>query len=336
MKALTYNTYGPPEVVRVTDVPCPEPQQNEILVRVYASAVNTSDWRIRAAAFPGIAALPARLTFGLRRPRNQRLGSEFAGVVETAGVEMTRFAPGQRVFGITPNGGASAEYIAIAESAAAAEIPDNLSFNEAAALPFGGLAALVFVEQFAKLNAKQRILIVGASGGVGAYAVQIAKACGAHVTGVSGPESQDFVKDLGADQRVNYRETDLRNINDRFDVILDTVGTVSPRLSRHLLRQGGLFFPLNIGLRELGAALLNPFRNRKIRLAVNSNTAKDLHRIARLVRDGKVQPVIDSIFPLPKAAAAHAHVEKRHRKGVIVLSIKPEEPVLTALAAVGR
>ena len=321
MKALTYQRYGPPDVVQVADVPRPVPSTNEILIHVHASAVNTSDWRIRAAAFPGITALPARLMFGFCRPRNQRLGSEFAGVVAEVGPNVTNFVRGQRVFGITSNGGASAEYLTIFETSAVAEIPDTLSFSEAAALPFGGLAALVFLEQFAQLQPNHRLLIIGASGGVGSYAVQIGKALGAHVTGVSGSASQVFVRTLGADATVNYEATDLREIKDRFDIILDIVGGVSPRLSHRLLRPGGVFLPLNVGLREIAAAFLNPFRNRKIHLAVNPNRASDLKRLAALVRAGDVKPAIDSVYGMNDAAAAHAHAESRHRKGSLVLSI---------------
>ena len=322
MKALTYERYGPPDVILVEEVLRPTPKSDEVLIRVHASSVNTSDWRVRAAAFPGITALPARLIFGLFRPRNTRLGSEFAGVVEAIGADVKRFVPGQRVFGITSKGGASAEYLALSDTAAVAEIPDDHSFEEAAALPFGGLAALVFLEQFAALKPNQRVLIVGASGGVGIYAVQIAKALGAHVTGLSGPHSQATVRSLGADVTLNYKSTKLSNIADRFDVILDTVGVISPRQARKLLRRGSLFLPLNIGLRELLAALLNPFYDRKLRLAVNRNTPKDLELLAGLVRDGKVQPVIDTIYPMSEASAAHAHVETRHRRGAIILSIQ--------------
>ncbi len=336
MKALTYTHYGSPRVVQITEVPRPEPQHDEILIRVHASAVNTSDWRIRAAAFPGITALPARLIFGLRRPRNTRLGSEFAGVIEAVGPDVKSFVPGLRVFGITSKGGASAEYLALPETAAVAEIPDNLSFEEAAALPFGGLSALVFLEQFASLKANQRVLIVGASGGVGIYAVQIAKALGAHVTGLSGPDSQRLVGSLGADITLNYKTIKLSEIKDRFDIILDTVGVVSPKQARGLLRRNGLFLPLNVGMRELLAAALNPFFDRKIRLTVNPNTAQDLRQLSRLVRDGKVQPVIETVYPLAEASVAHAHVETRHRKGAIVLSILAEETDSAAVAAFGR
>ena len=330
MEALTYERYGPPDVIQVEEVPRPTPKPVEILIRVHASSVNTSDWRVRAAAFPGITALPARLIFGLFRPRNTRLGSEFAGVVEATGADVKRFVPGQRVFGITSKGGASAEYLALPETATVTAMPDDLSFEEAAALPFGGLAALVFLEQFAALKPNQRILIVGASGGVGIYAVQIAKALGAHVTGLSGPDSQALVSSLGADVTLNYESTKLSDISDRFDVIFDTVRVVSPDQARKLLRPGGLFLPLNVGIREVVAAVLNPFFDRKVCLAVTPNTAKDLERLAGLVSDRRVRPVIETIYPLSEASAAHAHVETRHRKGAMILSIRAQS------AAAGR
>ncbi|MEO1222512.1 MAG: NAD(P)-dependent alcohol dehydrogenase [Pseudomonadota bacterium] len=333
MKALTYERYGPPDVIRVEEVPRPTLKPDEVLIRVHASAVNTSDWRIRAAAFPGVTALPARVIFGLFRPRNTRLGSEFAGVVEAVGSSVKRFVPGQRVVGITSKGGASAEYLALPETAAVTAMPDDLSFEEAAALPFGGLAALVFLEQFAALKPNQRILIVGASGGVGIYAVQIAKALGAHVTGLSGPDSQALVSSLGADVTLNYESTKLSSISDRFDVIFDTVGVVSPDQARKLLRRGGLFLPLNVGIREVVAAALNPFFDRKVRLAVNPNTAKDLERLAGLVSDRRVRPVIETIYPLSEASAAHAHVETRHRKGAMILSIRAQSAAADRLRA---
>ena len=333
MKALTYERYGPPDVVRIEEVARPILRPNELLIRVHASAVNTSDWRVRAAAFHGISALPARFIFGLFRPRNTRLGSEFSGVIEAVGADVKRFVPGQRIFGITSKGGASAEYLALSETAAIAELPGDLSFEEAAALPFGGLAALVFFEQFAALKANQHTLIAGASGGVGIYAVQVAKALGAHVTGLSGPDSQALVSSLGADVTLNYKLNRLSDIADRFDVILDTVGVVSPGQARKLLSSGGLFLPLNVGMRELVAALFNPFFDCKVRLAVNPNTAKDLLRLAGLGRDGKVQPVIDTVYPLSEASAAHAHVETRHRKGAIILSIQNQGAAAAQLRA---
>ena len=321
MKALTYNRYGPPDVVRVEDVPRPEPGPGEVLVRVAASAVNTGDWRIRAAAFPGVLAVPGRLMFGLFGPRNPRLGTEFAGTVEATGTGVSRFDAGDRVYGFLSGGGASAEYLVIAESAAISPLPSPLAFREGAALPFGGLAALVFLTEIGGLEAGQDVLIVGASGGVGVYATQIAKALGARVTGIAGPDSQALVRNLGADRAIDYRETRPDAISGQFDIILDTVGVLAPAAAFNLLKPGGVFLPLNMGLREMGAATLNPFRARKIKLAVNDDSAEGLARLGQLVEAGQLKPVIDSVFPLEEAAAAHARVESRHKKGAVVLEI---------------
>lgn len=321
MKALTYERYGGPEVVQVTEVDQPSPGAGDVLVRVHASAVNTGDWRIRAAAFPGVLAVPGRLMFGLFRPRNQRLGSEFAGVVESVGAAANRFTPGDRVFGMITSGGATAEYLVVPETGAVAQMPTLLSFEEAAGMPFGGLCALVFLGEFADLKPGQKVLIAGASGGVGVSAVQIAKALGAHVTGVAGPDSQNLVASLGADETIDYRQTDLETLAGRYDVVFDTFGAISPKLSRRLLVEGGLFLPLNFGLREIGAALLNRFRNRKIRLAVNEDRMADMVRLAELIEAGKLRPVIDTVYPLEEAADAHGRVEARHKQGAVVLRI---------------
>jgi len=321
MKALTYTRFGGPDVVRIEDVEKPTPKENEVLIRVHASAVNTGDWRIRAAAFPGVLAIPGRLMFGILRPRNQRLGSEFAGVVENVGASASRFRVGDRVFGMVTSGGASAEYLAMPETGAIARMPASLSFEEAAGMPFGALCALVFLGEFAALKSDQRVLIAGASGGVGAYAVQVAKALGAHVTGVAGPDSQDFVASLGADETIDYRKTDLATLGAGFDVVFDTFGSISPRLSRRLLVDGGLFLPLNFGLKEIGAMLLNSFLSRKIRLAVNEDRMDDMARLAELVEEGMLRPVIDSVYALEDAEAAHARVESRHKRGSVVLRV---------------
>lgn len=157
MKALTYERYGGPEVVQIAEVDRPVPGEGEVLIRVHASAVNTGDWRIRAAAFPGILAIPGRLMFGLFRPRNVRLGSEFAGVVESVGTSATRFKEGNRVFGMVTSGGATADFLAMPEKGAIAKIPESMSFEDAAGMPFGSLCALVFLGEFADLKPDQKV-----------------------------------------------------------------------------------------------------------------------------------------------------------------------------------
>lgn len=325
MKALTYARYGPPEVIEISDVPRPKVGANQILVDVHASAVNTADWRIRAAAFPGIMAVPGRLMFGVLKPRNTRLGSEYAGVVAEVGDAVSGFKTGDQVFGMAPGSGASAEYVAVERDSAVAAMPSEMRFQDAAALPFGGLTALVFLRDYAKLSNGQRILIIGASGGVGCYAVQVAKALGAQVTGVSGSDNQGFVRDLGADETIDYSVTNISDLSERFDVVFDTVGALRPGQALALLAPNGSFWPLNFGVREIFSAFLNPLRSRKVRLAVNPDRGKDLIDLAHMVEQGTVAPQIDTLFPLERAQAAHALVEKRHRKGAVVLIVNQPE-----------
>lgn len=319
MKAAMYENYGPPEVVCIRDIPPPEPGSADVLVRVHASAVNTSDWRIRAAAFPGITALPGRLMYGVFRPRYPMLGSEFAGVVDSVGADVAQFEVGQRVFGMTTAGGATAKYMAIPASKAIAQMPPALSFEQAAALPFGGLAALVFLRDFGKLSRGQRVLIVGASGGVGCYAVQIAKAMGGHVTGVAGPNSQALLAKLGADEVLDYQSENWMIGLSPFDLILDTYGALRPAAARRLLKPSGVFLPLNFGVRELLSACLNPLLNGSLRIGVNADRAEDLDLLTEMVASGRLKPITDRVFDLADIVEAHRHVEGRHRQGAVVL-----------------
>lgn len=321
MRALVYERYGPPDVVSVAQVATPDVGPRDVRVRIHASAVNTGDWRIRAAAFPGVLAVPGRLMFGVVRPKNQRLGTEFSGVVDAVGAEARRFSVGERVYGFNPQGGASAEFMTIAETAAIAPLPTALSHTDGAALPFGALAAYVFLTRYAKLAAGQTLLVVGASGGVGVYAVQIAAALDAHVVGVAGPTNQDLVRALGASRAIDHTTPNWMDDAAQFDVILDTVGVLSPAAARARLTPRGLFLPLNFSMRELGAAMLNPFRSRKIKLAVNDDRAEDLLQLNALIQAGRLRPVIDSVFPLERAAEAHARVETRRKTGSVVLRI---------------
>lgn len=322
MKAMIYRRYGGPDVVEPAILRRPEPAPGELLIRVRAASVSTADWRLRAAAFPGIMQVPGRLMFGLIRPRKRVLGMDFAGEVAATGPGVTGFAPGDRVFGFS-GGGAHAEYLTLKASGAVAPIPEGLDFAQAAALPFGGLAALVFLRDFGGLAAGQRVLILGASGGVGAYAVQIPRHIGAEVTGVASAANHVLLRDLGAAHVLDYHSEDPLG-GGPYDLILDTVGATGFAEARRALAPRGLFLPLNFGLREILQALRARLAGGpRIRIAVNEDRREDLDTLSDLVRRGALRPVIDSRYPLEALPRAYAHVEARHRRGAVILDIAP-------------
>ena len=258
MKAAVYERYGPPGVVSIKDMPTPEPGPEDILVAVHATTVNTADWRFRAAAFPGIMALPGRLMAGVLAPRQKILGGEFAGRVAAVGRDVRRYQPGDAVFGFSGQR-AHAEYVVMPAKGAVAIKPPNLSFAEAAAVPFGACAALGFLRDFAKLQPGQRVLVIGASGGVGVYAVQLARHLGAEVDGVCGTANVELVRDLGATRVFDHQSEDFRAGGETWDIILDPVGRTSFSACRKVLRPGGRHVFLEFGLTEIVQSLTTSF-----------------------------------------------------------------------------
>jgi NADPH:quinone reductase-like Zn-dependent oxidoreductase len=327
MLAMAYQTYGGPEVVHPTEMPRPVPGAAQVLVKLAAAGVTTADWRMRASDFPGGMWLVGRLAIGLFRPRNHILGGDFAGDVVAVGAQVTKFQPGDRVFG-TSGTGAHAEYLAIGTDGAIALTPVSVPNQAGAALAFGAICALDFLRDFAKVKPGQKVLIIGASGGVGCYAVQIAKWLGAEVTGVASGASQDLVMSLGVDHFVDYQAQDVTRLRDRFDLIFDTVGVLKFRAARALLARNGLFLPLNFGPLDLWHVLWSRITGGpRISLHVNGDSQQDTETLANLVRDGHLRPVIDRVFRLENIRAAYAHVESRHRLGAVVLDIGAEHPI---------
>ncbi|MCB2116454.1 MAG: NAD(P)-dependent alcohol dehydrogenase [Rhodobacteraceae bacterium] len=321
MKAAVYERYGGPEVVRLAEIDRPAPAPGEVLVRVRATSVTTADWRMRAAAYPGILWLPGRLMTGLTRPKNPVLGLEFAGEVAGLGEGAQAPAPGTRVFGFSGKG-AHAEYLVMPATGPVVETPAGLSDEEAAALPFGALSALVFLRDFAKVRPGQSVAVVGASGGVGIYAVQIARALGATVTGIASGTNRDLVLELGAEHFVDYRAEDFTDSLARYDLVFDAVGAVDFARARRVLTPGGLFLPLNFGFREMMQALWAKIAGGpRLKIATSGDSAADLEVLKAMVAEGKLRPVIERTYPLERIAEAHAHVEARHRKGAVILTV---------------
>jgi NADPH:quinone reductase-like Zn-dependent oxidoreductase len=324
MQACIYEQYGPAEVVRVGEVALPAVKADEVLVQVHAASVTTADWRFRRAAFPTGFKLLGRLMLGLLRPRNPVLGMDFAGTVAATGKDVTRFQVGDRVFGATSpmRRGAHAEYLAVKASGAIARTPASLTHQQAAAIPFGGNSGLAFLRDFGRVQPGQRVLIVGASGGVGVWAVQIARHLGAEVTGVCSTRNLELVRSLGAHHVVDYTSGELGEPGKQYDLIFDTVGVTTFAGCKAALAPKGTYLPLNSGVREIGQALLTAFsRGKRVKHAISQNTREGLEELLTLIESGALAPVIDQVYPMEQIVAAHRHVEGRHRRGSVLLTM---------------
>ncbi len=304
MKAVTYKNYGPPSVLNLGDIEKPIPKSNEVLVKILATTVTSGDARMRSSDFPGIAWLLVRIFYGLFKPKKEILGHEFSGIVEAVGQGVTKFKVGDEVVG-TPtmlSSGSYVEYLCIPENRKKGVLslkPKTLDFNQAAALPVGGMTAL-FILQKARLNKGQNILIYGASGSVGSHAIQIAKAHGAYVAAVCSSSNFDMVKSLGADVSIDYKSQDYSLLNQKFDVVFDAVGKTSKSKAVKILKNDGRFVTVQ--------ALTNP-------------SQKHMEELCRLVDNGKLKPVIDKIFPLSDIIEAHNYVDQGRKRGNVVIEV---------------
>ena len=328
MKAITQQRYGPPDLLQLSEVEKPAPKPNEVLVRVHAAALNARDWHLMrgdplVARFAGL---------GVSAPKTKIRCSDFAGVVEAVGREVTRFRPGDEVYGdLREDDGALAEYLCAPETLTERK-PSRLTFEQAAAAPLAGCTALAGVRDVAQLRAGQRILINGASGGVGTFAVQIAKALGALVTAVCSSRNVDLVRSLGADRVVDYTREDFTE-GERHDVVLDLVGNRSLGDLRRAVVPGGIVilsgggvsgngkakFAGPMGLMLRGAAV-SRFSNDRIRL-LNVAPGKHLAALGELVEAGSVTPVIDRTYPLKEAPEAIRYLEKEHARAKVVIVV---------------
>lgn len=320
MRAAINDQYGDPNVLRLSDVPSPTIKPNQILVRVHASDVTQGDRRLRAADFPGLSALFGRLMFGVLSPRNLVGGTSFAGRVEAVGAKVTRFEVGDDVFGSVMHG-AYAEYLAVSDDEPIAKMPGNTSYTEAAALPYGGVTALVFLRDLAKVQPGERVLVVGASGGIGRMAVQMAKHLGAHVTGVAA-RNEDLVRSLGADAYVNYKEEDFTKSGKQWDVIFDTTQGNHFHSFRAALTSEGRYLSLYMTVRVLFQMAMSSVRGgQRAITGVALGDSATLDEVRALVEEGALRAVVSERYPLEEITSAHASLEGSAPRGSIVVEM---------------
>ncbi len=323
MKVVEFHTFGSPEVLEIKEVAKPIPGDKEVLIKVHASTVTSGDVRVRSATFPPGFGLIGRLMVGFSKPRSPRLGNELAGIVEAVGKEVTQFKPGDAVFAGTGLGlGANAEYICLPADGPIALKPANLSFEEAAAVPFGALTSLIFLRDFGKIRSGQHVLIVGASGSLGTYALQLAKYFGAEVTAVCSTANVEMVKELGADEVIDYTQEDFTKNGKAYDIIFDTVGKASFSKSRQALKPGGLFLAAAGGGKEYAQMLWTSITGgKKVAAGLAVQRQEDMAFLIELIEAGQLKPVIDRHYPLEQIARAHKYVETGRKKGNVVIRL---------------
>jgi NADPH:quinone reductase-like Zn-dependent oxidoreductase len=330
MKAVVYTEYGPPEVLQLQEVEKPSPKDDEVLIRIYATAVTSGDYTLRSLdASTRIMGLLFGFNFGLIRPKNPMLGYDLAGEVEAVGIDVKRFKVGDQVFGSAgARRGAYAEYICLPEESEDEEggllalKPANMTYEEAAAVPHGALSALVFLRDKGNIQSGQEVLIYGASGGVGTYAVQLAKCYGAEVTGVCSTTNLELVKSLGADKVIDYTKEDFTKDGKTYDLIYETVGKSSFSRNLSSLKEDGIYLAGSAGLLQTFQIAWTSMRgSKKIVVGPGFGSKEDLIFLKELIEAGKIKPVIDRRYPLEQIEEAHRYADTGHKKGNVVISV---------------
>ncbi|MEO8585552.1 MAG: NAD(P)-dependent alcohol dehydrogenase [Acidobacteriota bacterium] len=331
MKAIVYCDYGSPDVLRLEQVEKPVPEDKQILAKVRAASVNPLDWHFTE----GTPYLARAMGMGLRKPKSTRLGVDFAGTVEAVGRNVTAFKPGDDVFG--RGAGAFAEYVCVGEDQAVVPKPAGVTFEQAASVPVAALTALQGLRDMGKVRAGQKVLINGASGGVGTFAVQIAKSFGADVTGVCSTRNVEMVRSIGADRVIDYTKEDFTKQGPLYDLILDNVGTQPLSGFRHALKADGTYVGIGGGgpndgkwagplIRLMKVPIVSWFVSQKLGFLFAKLTKQDLTALGELIQSGKVKPVIDKRFGLADVPEALKYLEKGHARGKVVIVVEPNAP----------
>jgi len=322
MKAMVWTAYGPPDVLQLKEVEKPVPKDNEVLIRIIATTVETGDCEMRRYQIHNYLWLPLRLYLGLIKPRIKILGQQLAGEVEAVGKAVKRFKPGDPVFAPVDAGfGTYAEYKCLPENAALAIKPDSMPYQEATTVPVGGLNALHFLRR-GNIAPGQKVLIYGSTGSIGTFAVQLARVFGAEVTAVCSTSKMELVKSLGADKVIDYRKEDFTDNGECYDVIFDTVGKSPFSCALKSLKPGGRYLLANPNFREQLRGLWESLTgSRKVISMVASYRTEDMIYLKQLIEAGELKPVIDRCYPLEQVAEAHRYVEKGHKTGNVVITL---------------
>ncbi len=329
MKAIIYDTYGPPEVLKFVELDKPAPKENEILIKNRAASINYGD--ILARNFKDVTShnfnmpflfwIMARAFFGFSKPKVKILGSEFSGDVEAIGKNVTGFKVGDKVFGYRGQSmGTYAEYFVVPEKSVVTLKPENISYEEAAAVPGGSMVALFVLK---KINVKkgEKVLVIGASGGNGNFIVQIAKDFGAEVTGVCGTNRVDFVKALGADKVIDYTKEDFTNNGEKYDVIFDVLGRTGFSKCKNSLTENGKYVLISFKVKQLLQMMWTSFvGSKKVMCVLSPQQPEELLAVSKMIEEGKLKSIIDKTFPLDQTAEAHKYVERGNKKGNVVIT----------------
>ena len=325
MKAILHTKYGPPDELQLKEVEKPVPEDNEVLIKIYATTVTTSDCNVRNFTFaPKSFRFLARMIFGFRKPKINILGVDLTGEIEAVGKDVTLFKEGDQVFGSSGSKlGGHAEYKCMPEDGVLAIKPANMTYEEAAAISLAGNTALYFIRDLGKVQAGQKILIHGASGAIGTYAVQLARYYGAEVTGVCSGTNAEMVKSLGADKVIDYTKEDFTKSGETYDVIFDVVGKIRFSQCKSSLKQKGIYLENLLELSDILKMIWTSIiGGKKIKGGVSTESVENLNFFLELIETGKLKPVIDRSYPLEQTAEAFRYVEKGHKKGTVVITVE--------------
>jgi NADPH:quinone reductase-like Zn-dependent oxidoreductase len=332
MKAIVYTEYGPPDVLQLKEVAKPDPKEDEVLIRIYATSVNYGDLVARNFKeisprkfnMPFLFWLLAKISFGIRKPKISILGSEFAGEVESTGKDVKSFKQGDQVFGyLGQSMGAYAEYLSVPEDGVLAIKPANMSSEEAAVVPMGAIMALYLLREKGNIQSGQKVLINGASGSIGSAAVQLAKYYGAEVTGVCSTPRLEFVKSLGADKVIDYTKEDFTQSGETYDLIFDILGKSSFSRCKSSLSQNGHCLYASFKMSQIFQMLWTSMTSsKKVICALAPGSTEDLVSVKELIEAGKIKAAIDRCFPLEQTAEAHRYVETGLKKGHIAITVE--------------